>query len=163
MKSFNIFNPIHLMAVGFGAGLLPKAPGTWGTLVGIPLYLGMAPNLPGYTYGLGVVILFALGCYFCHVAGKALGEPDHGSIVWDEIVGYLITMVAVPSTWFMVVAGFLFFRLFDITKPFPIRLVDRYMKNGVGVMLDDVLAGVMANLCLHLLVWSGLQEMIGIA
>ena len=150
MSGLKLKNPIHLIAVGFGSGLLPKAPGTWGTVVGIPIYLAMATcSLPIY---LGITLAsFIVGCYICEVAGRALGEPDHGSIVWDEIVGLMITMLLIPLSAINVILGFVLFRIFDILKPFPIRYFDAKFKNGFGVMLDDVLAGVMANLVLQVI------------
>lgn len=151
MKTISLKNPSHLIALGFGTGLMPKAPGTWGTLVGIPLFILMSP-LNVWMYISLTLMSFILGCYVCHQAGLALGEPDHGSIVWDEVVGFLITMSMVPFTWTNVLLGFALFRLFDITKPFPIKYFDKHFKNGFGVMLDDVLAGIMANIILQLII-----------
>ena len=147
MNKINLANPLHLIALGFGSGLLPKAPGTWGTVVGIPIYIAMSYlTLPWFLAVTAISFIF--GCYCCHVAGIALGEPDHGSIVWDEIVGLMVTMIAIPYSILNIILGFALFRLFDITKPFPIKYFDKHFKNGFGVMLDDVLAGVMANVCL---------------
>jgi phosphatidylglycerophosphatase A len=145
-------NPIHLLAFGFGSGLLPMAPGTWGTLVAIPLYLVLQP-LPLAVY-LAVVALSALvGIWICHVAAKNLGVHDHPGIVWDEIVGYLVTMTALPASWWWPLIGFVLFRLFDILKPWPIRLVDRDVGGGLGIMLDDILAGVMALVVMQVLAY----------
>lgn len=140
---FDPRRPHHWLAYGFGSGLLPKAPGTWGTLAAIPLYLLLAP-LPLTAY-LGLTLLaFTVGVWACGRTGAELGVHDHSAIVWDEVVGLLVTMTAVPSGWPWLLAGFVLFRLFDIWKPWPIGQVDRKVAGGLGVMLDDVLAGLMA-------------------
>jgi len=133
----------HWLAYGFGSGLLPKAPGTWGTLAAVPLYLLLPPlSLPLY---LAITVLaFAVGVWACGRVGEELGVHDHPAIVWDEVVGFFITMTAAPAGWPWLVAGFALFRLFDIWKPWPIGPVDQRVKGGLGVMLDDVLAGLMA-------------------
>ncbi|CUS48331.1 MAG: phosphatidylglycerophosphatase PgpA [Idiomarinaceae bacterium HL-53] len=145
-----IKHPIHFISLGFGTGLSPKAPGTMGTLVGIPAVLAFsALSVNAY---LGVVICFAiLGIFLCHETGKALGVPDHGAIVWDEIVGYMIALIAIPITWQTLLLAFLLFRFFDIRKPWPIRWFDRKIKGGFGVMFDDVLAGLFTLVILHAL------------
>ena len=103
-------NPLHLLSLGFGSGLLPVAPGTFGTLAAIPLYLLMAQlNLPWYL--LVVFLGFAVGVFLCQYTSDALGVHDHSGIVWDEFVGYWITMIAVPLAWQWIVAGFVLFRL----------------------------------------------------
>jgi len=144
-------NPIHFLAFGFGSGAAPYAPGTFGTLVAIPLYLLMAPmSIWGY---LGAVIMMALvGIWLCEVTSRDLGVHDHSGIVWDEIVGYLITMAAAPSGWLWIVVGFLLFRCFDILKPWPIGRIDRQVGGGWGIMLDDILAGIFSWLVLQGLV-----------
>ncbi len=139
---------VHWLAQGFGAGRLPYAPGTFGTLVAVPVYLLLSPLAP-IVYAAAVMGLFALGVWLAEVTGHDLGAHDHPSIVWDEIVGYLITMFLAPPGWMWMVAGFFLFRLFDIWKPYPIRLVDRRLANGLGCLLDDVLAGVYALLVLQ--------------
>lgn len=140
--------PLHLLAFGFGSGLSPKAPGTLGTLVGIVLFLPLAA-LPLWAY-LSIVALAALaGCFICGKTAQDLGVHDHQGIVWDEIVGFLLTMTALPAEFVWVVAGFVLFRLFDIWKPWPIRFLDRELGGGLGIMLDDLLAGFMAWLILY--------------
>ena len=114
-------NPLHLLSLGFGSGLSPFAPGTCGTLAAIPLYLLLA-QLPFWYYLAAVAVAFAIGVYLCGYTSNALGEHDHGGIVWDEFVGFWITMIAVPVTWQWVLAGFVLFRLFDIAKPWPVRV-----------------------------------------
>ena len=143
-------NPLHWLATGFGSGLSPKAPGTMGTLMAIPCYLLIA-GLPPVAY-LGVLLVAAVaGIFICEAATRAIGMDDHGGIVWDEIVGYAITMFLAPTGWWWILAGFLLFRLFDIIKPWPICWFDRRVHGGLGIMLDDIVAGVFAWVCLQLL------------
>jgi phosphatidylglycerophosphatase A len=140
-------NPIHLIALGFGTGVSAKAPGTVGTLVGIPIFL-MLHQLPLAVYLLSVVALFALGVLVSDITAKALGQGDPGCIVWDEVVGYLVTMVAMPAEAVWIVAGFIAFRFFDIIKPWPIRWFDKRCKGGFGIMIDDIVAGLFGWLVL---------------
>lgn len=126
------------------------APGTFGTLAGVLVYLPLR-DLSLTNYILIVVVLFSLGVWFCRHAAVALGVHDHPAIVWDEIVGYLITMIAAPPGWISVVLGFVFFRLFDILKPWPVSWLDRYLRGGLGIMLDDAAAALMALACLHII------------
>jgi len=141
-------NPVHFLSLGFGSGLFPVAPGTAGTLAAIPVYLLLA-RLDLSTYLAVTLLMFAIGIYLCDITSRELGGEDHPAIVWDEIVGYLVTMIGAPPKIEWLIAGFLLFRLFDILKPWPIRVLDRSVKGGLGIMLDDVLAGVFAALILH--------------
>lgn len=143
-------NPRHWLAFGLGSGLARRAPGTFGTLAAIPPYLLLAQLSPA-AYGLAVLAAFGLGVWLCETVARDLGVHDHGGIVWDEFVGYWITMFLVPLHWEWVLAGFALFRLFDIWKPWPIRWFDRRVGGGFGIMLDDVLAGAAACLALHAL------------
>lgn len=143
-------NPVHLLAFGFGSGAAPVAPGTFGTLAAVPLYL-LLVQLPLGAYLLALVVLFGAGIWLCEKTAQDLGVHDHGGIVWDEFVGYWITMVAAPPGWLWLVVGFVLFRLFDILKPFPISWLDRHIKGGLGIMVDDAVAGTFAWLCLQLL------------
>ncbi|MGB0845243.1 MAG: phosphatidylglycerophosphatase A [Thiolinea sp.] len=143
-------SPIHLLAFGFGSGLSPLAPGTIGTLAAIPLYLLMA-RLPWAYYILILVAAIAVGIWLCGESARLLGVHDHGGIVWDEFVGFWITMLFVPPEWLWIVLGFLLFRLFDVWKPWPIRLIDKQVDGGLGIMLDDILAGIYALLVLHIM------------
>jgi phosphatidylglycerophosphatase A len=143
-------NPIHCLAFGFGSGLAPKAPGTFGTLLAVPLYL-LLFQLSLLPYILVVVIAFAIGIYLCGRTATDLGVHDHPGIVWDEFVGFWITMIAAPAGWLWVVIGFILFRLFDIWKPWPIRFFDKNVESGLGIMIDDVLAGIYALLVLQLI------------
>ncbi|MFZ5593623.1 MAG: phosphatidylglycerophosphatase A [Pseudomonadota bacterium] len=136
-------NPIHFVAFGFGAGAMKAAPGTFGTLAAVPLYL-LLQSLPLAGYIIVVGILFGLGVWLCHVTARDLGVHDHPGIVWDEIVGYLIAMITAPAGWLWLLTGFALFRLFDVWKPWPIHLIDRHVGGGVGIMFDDAVAGVYA-------------------
>jgi phosphatidylglycerophosphatase A len=138
----------NFIALGGGLGLTPKAPGTFGTLLGIPLLFLMPTNLVAYLVVL--VVLFALGVWCCDACAKNLGVHDHPGIVWDEVVGYLITMIAVPKTLLWVVVGFILFRFFDILKPWPISWIDKHVEGGMGIMLDDVLAAVFALIVIQI-------------
>lgn len=137
------------MSLGFGSGLAPVAPGTFGTLAAIPFYLLLAQlTLPVY---LAIILAgFALGVFLCGYTSDALGEHDHSGIVWDEFIGFWITMIAVPSSWPWILTGFVLFRFFDIVKPWPVSLADAKMKGGFGIMIDDVLAGIYALACVHI-------------
>lgn len=146
--------PVHLLAFGFGSGLLPRAPGTFGTLVAIPVYLMLQPLSLLY-YGLILLLGFIAGVWICQRTSEDLGVHDHGGIVWDEIVGYLIGMTFAPSGWSWIVIGFLFFRLFDILKPWPIRWIDQRVEGGLGIMLDDMLAGLYTAVVIFLLSLTG--------
>lgn len=147
-------NPACFLAFGFGSGLAPIAPGTFGTLAAVPLYLA-ASGLSWPIYLLLVLALFAAGIWICGECERVLGVQDHSGIVWDEFVGFLVTMIAVPASWQTVIAGFLLFRLFDVWKPWPVRYFDRQVHGGLGVMLDDLLAGLYAGSVLFELVQIG--------
>jgi len=134
---------VHLLAFGLGAGLSPRAPGTAGTLVAIPIYLACA-SLPAPAYAALVAVMFAAGIALCGVTARDLGVHDHPGIVWDEIVGYLLTLTALPVSAAWMAAGFILFRLFDIAKPWPIGWLDRRMGGGLGIMVDDAAAGALA-------------------
>lgn len=129
-------------------GLAPKAPGTFGTLLGIPVLLVMPSHLAAYI--LVVLLLFGFGVWCCGASAKYLGVHDHGGIVWDEVVGYLVTMIALPHSLPWLLTGFVAFRFFDVVKPWPISWVDRRVHGGFGIMVDDVLAGLFAAVALHL-------------
>lgn len=146
---------IHFLAFGFGSGHAPRAQGTFGTLAAIPLYWMLA-SLPLGGYLAVVVAMFALGVWLCGRTARDMAVHDHPGIVWDEFVGFLITMTAAPLAWQWVLAGFVLFRVFDIVKPWPIRWLDRQVHGGLGIMIDDVLAGVFAAICLQALIRSGL-------
>ena len=146
-------NPIYFIAFGFGSGLMPIAPGTWGTLAAIPIYLLIA-GLSWEAYLILTIAAFILGVVVCDKVSTELGVHDYSGIVWDEVVGYLLTMFLVPISVLWMVIGFFLFRIFDIWKPGPIRYVDHHVHGGLGIMLDDVMAAVPAWLVLQLLVWG---------
>ena len=133
-------HPAHFIAFGFGAGLVPVAPGTWGTLLALPIYWLASPRLEPVEFLLMLAVLFALGVWACGVTGRAIGAADHGGMVWDETVAFLLVLFFVPETLPWQAAAFLLFRLFDILKPPPIRYYDQTLKGGFGVMLDDLVA-----------------------
>ena len=142
-------HPATFLAFGLGSGLSRVMPGTVGTLASVPFYL-LLSNLPLLIYIAIVIAAFLIGIYFCQKASEDLGVHDHGGIVWDEFVGFWITMIAVPVTVINVVAGFILFRFFDMLKPWPISIADKKVHGGFGIMLDDVLAGAAAALVLQL-------------
>lgn len=141
-------NPVHLLAFGFGSGLAKKAPGTVGTLAAIPLYYAML-GLPSFGYLAVLLFVCITGIWICGKTADDIGVHDHGGIVWDEFAGFLLTMYWVDVSWQATVAGFILFRLFDIFKPWPINRIDRELKGGLGIMVDDLVAGLMAALCLY--------------
>ena len=141
-------DPIVCLAVGFGSGLSPKAPGTAGTLVAVPLFLFMQ-NLPLLTYALITLLITVLGIWICSYSARKLGVHDHPGIVIDEVAGFLITMFAVPDGWQWIVAGFILFRFFDALKPWPISWLDKNVAGGFGIMIDDVAAGLVSMLLLQ--------------
>lgn len=142
-------NPIHLLATGFGSGLSPIMPGTMGSLVAIPFWL-LLVMLPLPLYILVLMVSVLLGTYLCQRTSQAMGVHDHGSIVWDEFVGMWLTLVAVPVvSWQWVLAGFLVFRILDMCKPWPISWFDRNIHGGFGIMVDDIVAGVLAAVILY--------------
>lgn len=145
-------NPIQFIATGFGSGALPYAPGTWGTVMGVPLYL-LLHEFSLLTYVVITVLGFVAGIYICGKADKDFGTKDNPGIVWDEIIGYWITMLAVPFSWTAVILGFILFRIFDITKPPPIAWADKQVSGGLGVMLDDVIAAVYAGAILAIIMF----------
>ena len=144
-------SPVLLLGFGFGAGLAPRAPGTVGTLAAIPLYLALSHFSLGVYLALVIGISLA-GIWICQRAADRLGVHDHPGIVWDEFAGFLVTMTPAPVSWLWTLVGFGLFRLFDIWKPWPISWVDRHCKGGLGIMLDDLLAGGFAALVLYALV-----------
>ena len=141
-REFLFKHPAHFIAFGFGAGLIKKAPGTWGTLVGVPIFL-LAAHTGGTLAALLVAaVLFLVGIWASAIAGRALGVADHGGIVIDEIAAMVLVLAYTPRSWWWLLTAFLLFRLFDILKPWPISYFDRTLKGGFGVMFDDLLAAL---------------------
>lgn len=143
-------DPGHFLALGFGSGLAPYAPGTFGTLAAVPVYL-LCAALPSWLYLPVLAAAFAAGVWLCGRTARALEAHDHPGIVWDEVVGFLATMTFVPPGWAWIAAGFVCFRVFDVLKPWPIRALDRHVHGGLGIMLDDLAAGIAAALTLLLI------------
>jgi thiamine-monophosphate kinase len=141
-------NPIQFLAFGFGSGLAPKAPGTAGTVMAIPLYLLMS-NLSLPLYTAVTLIGCIVGIWICGRASAQLKVHDHPGIVWDEFAGFWITMWALPTCWLSVVLGFAAFRFLDIVKPWPIRYFDKNAGGGFGIMIDDILAGIASCAVVH--------------
>ena len=137
---FMLSHPAHLVSLGFGAGLAPAAPGTVGTLLAFPLYWALSRWLSPLGILVLVPALFALGVWAAERTGHDLGVADHGGMVWDEVVAFLLVLAFTPEGWVWSVFAFVAFRFFDIVKPPPIRYFDRTVKGGFGVMLDDLLA-----------------------
>jgi len=148
--AFNLKNPIHFLALGFGSGLMPKAPGTFGTLAAIPLFLLMS-GLSPINYALLVLLISLVGIYLCGKTADDVGVHDHGAIVWDEFAGFFITMFMVPVSWLSILVGFMLFRFFDILKPWPISIADKKLTSGFGIMFDDILAGLFALVLMHII------------
>ena len=133
-----LLNPVHFFSLGFGSGLTPKLPGTAGTLIGALVFILM-PDMNWIAYLAIVICAFLFGIFCCQYTAKSLNVHDHPSIVYDEIVGYLVTMFMVPKDWVWILVGFILFRAFDILKPWPISAIDSHVKNGIGIMLDDLI------------------------
>lgn len=136
-------DPVLFLAFGFGSGLAKKAPGTFGTLAAIPIYL-LLVQTGQPAYWIATLFISVLGIWICGQAAQKLGEHDFGGIVWDEIAGLLVTLAFVPFSWQTLMAGFVLFRFFDIVKPWPIRWIDQKVDGGLGIMLDDIIAAFFA-------------------
>lgn len=141
-------NPVHFLAFGLGSGAAPKAPGTFGTVAGLLIYL-LLPTMSPVAYLVFVVLTFLVGIWLCDKTASDIGVHDHGGIVWDEFVGIWLTLWLIPTGWGWLLLAFLLFRLFDIAKPWPIGWLDRRLGGGLGIMMDDILAGLFAWVCLQ--------------
>ncbi len=146
--------PHWMLAFGFGSGLVPRAPGTAGSLLAVALFVPLS-WLPWYAYLAVIMVSFLAGIWICGAVSAEMGVHDHGGIVWDEFVGVWITLFMAPTNPLWLLAGFVLFRILDIFKPWPIKRLDREVKGGFGIMLDDVLAGIMAALCIQALLVLG--------
>jgi len=145
-------SPVQLLAFGLGSGLSPRAPGTVGTLAAVPAYFLLAER-GLVVYSMVVIAAAVFGVWLCGAASRALHVHDHPGIVWDEWVGYWVTLWALPVEWQWVISGFVVFRVFDVLKPWPIGLLDRRVSGGLGIMADDLVAGAMACVTLHMANW----------
>ncbi len=147
-----IKNPVHFLAFGLGLGFLPYMPGTFGTLLGVLIYC-----LNNYYFSISpsiiLIISFIMGIYICGRTAKDINHHDHPGIVFDEVVGYFVTMLYIKFNTLNVVLGFILFRIFDIVKPWPINYIDKKVSGGFGIIIDDILAGIYANLVLRLILF----------
>ena len=141
----------HFLAFGMGSGLARKAPGTWGTLASVPFCVLLWWMLPVVEWFIVLLVFTGIGVVLCDEVSRDLGTHDHGGIVWDEWVGYGFSLIALPQAWFSPVLAFVLFRLLDIWKPWPISWCDEHVHGGVGIMLDDVLAGLFTCITLNVL------------
>lgn len=141
------------IATGFGTGYLPKAPGTWGSLLALPLHFFLRQLTPGY-YALALTGIFLLAVITAGQAEKILNRKDPGVVVIDEVIGMLITLIAAPNNPLFWLLGFLIFRFFDIFKPYPIRLIDQRVNGGIGIVLDDVMAGIYSLIVLQIFCYA---------
>ncbi len=161
ISRISLSNPWHLLATGFGSGLSPVVPGTMGTLASVPFYL-LLVQLPLPAYVFVVIAASVIGVKICQVTSDDMKVHDHGSIVWDEFAGFWITMAVVPLfnlpifDWKWILTGFVLFRFFDMVKPWPIGWLDKRVHGGLGIMVDDLVAGVMSAICLGFVgYWAG--------
>jgi phosphatidylglycerophosphatase A len=152
LRKVALSSPAGFLAFGFGSGLSPRAPGTMGTLVAVPIAMLLEPLSDVAQLGL-VAVLFVLGIYVCEQTSARLGVHDHGGIVWDEITGFLLCIIAAPATVTGYVLAFVLFRVFDIFKPWPISIADRKLKGGFGIMFDDIIAAAYAAAIMLTAVW----------
>lgn len=151
-----LFHPVHFLALGLGSGMPGKAPGTFGTVAAVIIFLSVH-----WLFGplnwivfLGLILATAImGIYLCGKTASDLGVHDHGGIVWDEFVGFWMSMFLIPVTWQWVLAAFVLFRFFDIVKPWPIKWADQKVSGGLGIMLDDLIAAGYVLVILHLVKW----------
>lgn len=139
----------YFLGFGFGSGLLPKMPGTWGTLAAIPLVLALS-LFPLWVSVVFIILYFIVGAWLSERLSIELGVHDYGGVNCDEVVGFLFLMLPFPCTWQYILLGFTLFRFFDIIKPFPIGWIDRHIVGGFGMMFDDIVAAFMSMLCMFL-------------
>jgi phosphatidylglycerophosphatase A len=143
-------DPVHLIALGFGTGLSPYAPGTVGTALAVPLAMALQQLAPGAA--IAAVVVFVLGgIWVCGESAKRIGCHDHSGIVWDEIAAFAVLALLLPAGWLWIAVGFVLFRVFDIFKPWPIRDLDHRLSGGLGIMLDDLVAAAFAAVCARLI------------
>lgn len=159
---FLLAHPAHFIALGFGVGLVPKAPGTLGTLLALPLAWALGLVLPPLGIAFAAIPLFFLGIWACEITGRNLGAADHGAMVWDEVVAFLPLAALASASIVLQLVAFGLFRLFDIWKPFPIRELERNVKGGLGVMIDDVVAAFYAYIAFAIFIVV-MHKVVGLA
>lgn len=148
-------NPVHFLALGGGSGLASFMPGTFGTLAALPFVAIAGLYTPLWMFVAITFLMSVVGVHLCGQTAKDMGVHDDSSIVWDEFAGMFVAMIAVPISWQSLLAGFVLFRIFDIAKPWPIGRLDRKVHGGLGIMVDDILAGVYALILMHLALHYG--------
>ncbi|MFC3032482.1 phosphatidylglycerophosphatase A [Pseudoalteromonas fenneropenaei] len=153
-SQFSLRRPHQFLGLGFGLGLAPKAPGTFGTLGALP-FIFLTMSWPMWAQVIIAVALCLVGVWACGKTAKDVNVHDHPAIVWDEVAGFYITMVAAAISWQTLLVGFILFRFFDIAKPGPIRILDKKLHGGLGIMADDILAGIFSLICLQALIKTG--------
>ena len=147
---------VLVLGTGFGAGYTPRAPGTAGSLVGLGIGLGLAASpLDGAAIAAVTAAVCIAGVPICTGAARSLRDPDPPAVVWDEIAGMLVALLALPSGWYWWAVAFVLFRAFDTLKPWPIGWLDRRVRGGAGIMLDDLVAGAFA--------WAAVQALARLA
>lgn len=153
MKNFNLKSPIHLLACGFGSGLLKPAPGTWGSLAGVLIAILLWNLTESFLFFIGFTLVsFIAGCHICEQTSRDLNVHDDGRIVWDEIVAIFLMFAFLPEyNSLAYILTFICFRFFDVLKPYPIRYFDEKLETGLGIMFDDILAAIYALTALHLI------------
>lgn len=153
-KQFNLKRPHQFFGLGFGLGLSPIAPGTVGTLAALP-FIFITLAYPLWLQCVFAIVISIFGLWACGKTAKDVQVHDHPAIVWDEVAGFYITMLGAALSWQTLLAGFVLFRFFDIVKPGPIKLLDKHLKGGWGIMADDILAGIFSLICLQALIKTG--------
>ncbi|TMO70411.1 phosphatidylglycerophosphatase A family protein [Pseudoalteromonas aurantia] len=153
-KQFNLKRPHQFFGLGFGLGLSPIAPGTVGTLAALP-FIFITLSYPLWLQCVFAIVISIFGLWACGKTAEDVQVHDHPAIVWDEVAGFYITMLGAALSWQTLLAGFVLFRLFDIVKPGPIKLLDKRLKGGWGIMADDILAGIFSLICLQALIKTG--------
>ncbi|MBU1214574.1 MAG: phosphatidylglycerophosphatase A [Gammaproteobacteria bacterium] len=148
---FLFSHPAHMLSFGLGLGLVPRSPGTAGTLLAFPFFWYLSPRLSDAMFLFVLIWMFAIGVWVCDITGKALGEADFGGIVWDEVVAFLLVLFFTPDGLIWQLLAFSLFRFFDIVKPQPIRYFDSHWHGGLGVMFDDLLAAGYTLFCMALI------------
>lgn len=152
-KFRDLRDPVLLLACGFGSGLAPKAPGTFGTLAATVLWLATFAHIPWWAQGVVCIVAAVVGIRLCDLAVTRLGQDDHQAIVWDEFAGVWLALWLAPTQWWTVVLAVISFRILDITKPSVVGMAERRWRRGAGVMADDLVAGALAGMVTLAIAW----------